>query len=150
MTSHWKAILGVMAVFILGGICGALSLSLFLGHRAAEVAKHGPEAVVDMLERRLTRHVELDARQKQQIHDLFLQNLQQRKQLQQQIQPQVRQLNWQTFQQINQLLRPDQREAFHQNLDAFRKHLGKFALDPTSENAPQQAVGSNGSSTNGP
>jgi hypothetical protein len=121
MNDHWKARFGVLLVFLLGGLVGGLSASIYFHHRMALFLERGPAAYVDVLERRLTRHLHLDASQKQQIHDDMMENLAQRKLLQAQIRPQVKMLNQQTIQQIRTILTPDQLIVFHENLAELHK-----------------------------
>jgi hypothetical protein len=136
MSSQWKAVLGVILIFLFGWASGALCTTLFFAHRTEELIKRGPETVVDLLERRLTRNLHLDADQQQQIHGLFMENVNERRELQRQIQPEVQRLNWQTFRQISAILRPEQRQILRQNLETFRQRFGKYALNPNAD-SPQ-------------
>ena len=136
MNSTWKAILGVIAVFIFGWLAGVLSASVFIGHRAMALYRGGPAAVEQLLEKRLTRGVGLDATQRQQIHGYVMENVNQRLQLQKQLQPQIRALNQQTLKEIDAVLRPEQAEKFHANLDYFRMHAGRSFFNPGGEDSP--------------
>ena len=142
MTSHWKAVLGVILVFIFGCLSGTLATSVFFYHRTTEFLQRSPEGMADLLERRMTHNLGLDANQQQQIHTCFMENVAQRKQLQLQIQPQVQMINRQTLQQIDAVLRPDQRERFHENLVQFRKRFGKSPFNPNAGNQPVLPPGS--------
>lgn len=136
MTSHWKAVLGVLLIFILGFTSGLVAASIFV-HRKFEAFLKHPEAVAEAtLEKRLTSHLELDPNQKQQIHAIFARNLEERKQLNQQIQPQVRMANLGTFQEINAILRPDQQQRFRENIEQFRNRFGKAAANADAGNLP--------------
>lgn len=134
MTTHWKAILGIMLVFIFGCFFGALATSAFFYHRTTQLLQRGPEGVADILERRMTRNLGLDANQRQQIHACFMNNVTQRRALQVQIQPQIQMLNRETLQQINAVLRPDQQEQLRQNLIQFRQRFGKSPFNPAAGN----------------
>jgi len=79
--------------------------------------QHPAVAMSAMLEQRLTGNLGLDANQKQQVHEYFLENLQKQKELRKEIQPRVQFLNRQTVQQVTAILRPDQSELFHQNIE---------------------------------
>jgi len=136
MTSHWKAILGVVLIFILGFTSGVVCSSIFVHRKMAAFLQH-PGAVAEAaLEKRLTKHLDLDADQKQKIHAYFMDNQQQRKELTRQIQPQVRALNVATFQQITAVLHPDQQERFRQNVEEFRNRFGKAAASADADNLP--------------
>jgi len=136
MNSTWKAILGVIAIFIFGWLAGVLSTSVFISHRVLALYRGGPAAVEQLLERRLTRGVGLDATQRQQIHGYVMENVNQRLQLQKQIQPQIQALNRQTLKEINAVLRPEQAEKFQANLDYFRMHAGRSFFNPGTDDAP--------------
>src|SRR5260221_6522380 len=97
MSNHWKAVFGVILIFIFGCLSGMLCTSLYLRHKAFDFMQRGPEAVTQLLEHRMTGNLNLDANQKEQIHDIILENLQQRKQLQREIQPRVQMANRQTL-----------------------------------------------------
>jgi predicted component of type VI protein secretion system len=117
MSKTWKAILGVILVYLFGCLSGAVSTSIFFQHKMIQFLRHPAVALSGELEKRLTKNLELDANQKQQVHECFLENLQQRKDLQKTIQPQVQALNQQTLERISAILRPDQREQFDQNVE---------------------------------
>ena len=137
MTSHWKAILGVILIYLFGCFSGGVSTSLFFHHKMLEFLQHPAVAESAALEKRLTRNLGLDANQKQQVHECFLENLEHWKELQKQIRPQVQTLNQQTKQQIIAILRPDPAELFHQNIEKFRKRWEVNALNQDTENQSQ-------------
>lgn len=136
MNSSWKAIVGVILIFFFGCATGWLSRSVLAYHQTVEFLQRGPEGAADVLERRLTRNLNLDPNQRQQIHACMLANVDQRKMLQLRIQPQVQMLNRQTLQQINSILQPDQREKLHENIELFRKRFGRGVFNPGAEMPP--------------
>ncbi len=145
MTSHWKAILGVLLIFVLGFTSGLVCSSIY-AHRKLETFLQQPAVVAEAaLEKRLTRKLDLDDKQQQQVHAFFEKNLEQRRALNQQVQPQVRMVNLQTFQEINAVLRPEQQERFRQNIEQFRNRFGKAANNAEASNLP--ALGNPASST---
>lgn len=140
-----KTFFGVLLVFVLGCAAGILVSSIYFSHRAAVFLQRGAPAFVEVLERRMTQGLNLDANQKEQIHQIFMDNLQERKKLQAQIQPQVQALNWQTVRQIKTVLRPEQMEAFHGNLAEFRRRFGRNrpgiqALDPDTPTVMENSL----------
>jgi len=130
MNSQWKAVLGILLVFVFGCASGWLLRSVVAYRQTTQLLQRGPEGMVDVLERRLTRRLALDANQKQQVHAYLMQNVLQRRQLQMQIQPQVLQLNRQTLMQIGSVLRPDQQEKLKDELVLFRKRFGRGPFSP--------------------
>jgi hypothetical protein len=153
MTPTWKAVIGVILIFILGWFGGALTTLAIAKHAAVALTQRNPEALATTLERLTTRDLGLSADQKEQLHALFLQNLRERIDLQKQIQPQVKALNRQTMQQIDALLTADQQQRFRDNLMVFKSRFGRnpFSVGPedkVSASAPPSPA--LGSSTNAP
>jgi LPS O-antigen subunit length determinant protein (WzzB/FepE family) len=148
MTSHWKAVLGVILIYLFGCFSGVVSTSIFFHHKLLEFLKHPSVAELAVLEKQLTGNLGLDEDQKKQVHACFLENLEQRKELQKQIQPQVQALNQQTRQQITAILHPGQVELFNQNIEKFRKHWAPTAFNQNAENPSSPPVQPAGAATN--
>jgi hypothetical protein len=134
MNKTWKAVLGVMLIYIFGCVSGGVSTSIFFHHKMIEFLRHPAVAMSAAEEKRLTWNLNLDANQKEQVHACFTDNLQQRKELQKQIQPQVLILNQQIVQKIIAILRPDQTELFRKNIEKFHKHWGETAFNSNTGN----------------
>jgi hypothetical protein len=132
MSPTWKAVIGVILIFILGWFGGALSTLVIVKHKAMMVQRN-PEALAIVLERQTTRNLGLDADQKSHLHSIFLDNLRQRMELQRQIQPQVKTINGQTLQQIDTVLKPDQQQKFHDNLVLFKDRFGRNPFNVGSD-----------------
>lgn len=133
MKKYWKAILGVILIFILGWVSGVITTSLTFRHKVLAVLQGGPAAIAQVFEKRMTRNLGLDDVQKQKVHDAFVKNLNQRMELQKTIQPQVLTLNQQTLSEINTVLKPDQQKKFLENINQFRRRFGKNPLNPVPE-----------------
>jgi hypothetical protein len=148
MTSHWKALVGVFLIFVLGCFFGGVATSIFFHHRMVVFLKNPNGALSAALEKRLTGNLDLDENQKQQIHECFEENMKRRKELQKRIQPQGRTINQQTIRRIDALLRPDQARIFHQNVEGFRKRLGAMSYNRDAENVFSSPAQDTDSSTN--
>jgi len=136
--------ISVILVFILGCLSGSLGTFVFVAHRTTVLLHRGAPAFAELVERRMTRHLDLDAAQKEKIQQFLVQNIDSRKQLQGQIQPDVQRLNFQTIQQIRSILRPDQARIFYDNLADYRKHLARAALPPGAANQPVPEIPADG------
>jgi len=136
MSTRWKAILGVILVYLFGCFSGGAVVSIIVHHKILAILQHPALAATEAMERRLTGNLHLDPTQKTEVHGYFMENLQQRKVLQKQIQPQVRALNEQTVDQITAVLHPDQAVIFHQNVDLLRKKFATLSSDQSSAPAP--------------
>ena len=137
-------------MFVLGWIAGALTSSIYFAHRANVFLQRGTPAFVELVERRLTRGLHLDAGQKAQVYDILMSNVTQRQELQKQIQPQVQRLNQESVRQIRAILHPDQLEAFRQNLEIWRLHHPRANLSPAdnaTNSAPVDATNAPASAT---
>ena len=145
MAKTWKAVVGVILIFILGWFGGALTTIVIARHRALVQLQRGPEALAIVLERQTTRNLGLNDDQKNQLHTLFVENLRQRMELQKQVQPQVKAVNRQTMQEIDALLTPDQQQRFHDNLVLFKDRFGRNPFNvggiDSPVPSPPQAVG---------
>ena len=150
MSKTWKAILGVILIFVFGFFSGIVVSSIVVKHKMAEFLKHPMVAISAALEKRLTGNLNLDADQKKQVDAYFKENLQRRRELQMQIQPQVQAANQTTFQEIKAVLRPDQAERFQTNVDALRQRIAKFTSDANSEFLPQPVSPAPSSSSGNP
>ncbi len=135
MNKTWKAILGVILIYLFGCLSGAVCTSLFMHHRVLYFLHHPFVAASAAMEKRLTGNLGLDANQKQQVHGYFIENLKHRGELQKEIQPQVQALNRGTVQQIAAILNPDQAKRFHQNIEDFRKRLAAKASNQDAGNS---------------
>jgi hypothetical protein len=128
MNKTLKVVAGVILVYLFGWISGALSSSIIIHHREADVLRRGPEAVATVVEKRLTRNLDLDAGQQQKLHDALVENVTQRWALQKQLQPQVQAVNHATMQEISAALQPAQLEQFRANLRLMRERSGRSVL----------------------
>jgi hypothetical protein len=140
MNSTWKAVIGVILVFILGWFGGALT-TLVIAHQrmlAAVDQKPGPLAV--MLERQTTRGLGLDEDKKQQMHTLLVDYLQQRFALQKQVQPQIQALNGETLKQIDALLTPTQQQQFRDNLVRIKQRFGRNPFNVGADDKPANSA----------
>jgi hypothetical protein len=128
MLQDWKPTLAVMLVFALG-VAAGLSLGLIIMHQHVNAAlRRESPAYEQLLERHLSRGLELDDGQRQRFHQALMANIEQRKQLQVQLQPQIQTLNFETRREIGSILNPQQLATFHHNLEDFRRRFGNAGL----------------------
>jgi hypothetical protein len=146
MNATWKAVVGVILVFILGWFGGALTTLVIAHHRMQVVIQHEPQALARFLEMQATRGLNLDDAKKQQMHEIIVTNIRQRIEMQKQIQPQIHAINAQTLQQIDALLTSDQQERFQENLMTFKQRFGRNPLNVGDEGVAK--AGTIGAGTN--
>jgi Spy/CpxP family protein refolding chaperone len=114
----WKAILGVVAVFLLGMIAGGL-LTFGVIRQMFPLA-HGPQARVEFIVRKMSRDLRLDAQQRRQLRAIVEEGQQEMKPVRQQMHPQVEAILDRADAKIRGILRPNQVKKFDE-LVAERK-----------------------------
>ena len=140
MNPTWKAVAGVILVFILGWFGGALTTLAIAHHQFVTIVQHDPEQTAALIERGVVRGLGLDKDKRKQVHGLIVDNIRQRLALQRQIQPQVKSINGQTLAQINALLTPDQQKQLHDNLLRIKQRLGRNPFPVSEADAAAPAV----------
>ncbi|BCS52025.1 hypothetical protein [Geobacter sp. SVR] len=115
-----KAILGILLVFLLGAASGSfLTYSVECGRRQS-LDRKSPQAKEDEIVRRLTKKLDLDSQQQEQVRAIVHEDYAAIRQIRRLSQPQVQARLEQGQGRINAILRPDQREKF-QKIIAERK-----------------------------
>ena len=107
---NWKAIVGVIAVFVLGGLAGSITTIGLVRHRL--VHGTGGQMMADLIVRRLSWELRLDRVQRAQLRDIVAEGQQEMKVVRKQIQPQVEDILTRSEAKVRVLLRPDQQEKF--------------------------------------
>jgi hypothetical protein len=128
MMRDWKSTLAVMLVFALGCAAGVLVAFIVMRQHVTSVLQRDSPAYEQILERRLTRGLDLDESQRERFHEALTANIEARKSLQKQIQPQVQALNIQTRRELRSILKPEQFAIFRRNLEDFRRRFGSPGL----------------------
>ena len=118
--TRWKAILGVVAVFLLGALAGGLVTIGVVGHRFRNRS--------DMIVRRLSWRLHLSAAQRDQLRGIVT-NAQQ--QIHQQVQPQIQVILAQSEDKVRAILQPDQLEEF--NKIAAERKARRAKIQPPSQ-----------------
>jgi hypothetical protein len=107
---NWKAIVGVIAVFVLGGLAGSITTIGVVRHRL--VHGHGSQMLANLIVRRLSWELRLDREQRSQLRVIVVEGQGEMKVIRKQIQPQVEDLLTRSEVKVRALLRPDQQEKF--------------------------------------
>jgi Spy/CpxP family protein refolding chaperone len=107
---NWKAIVGVIAVFLLGGLAGSFTTIAIVRHRL--VRGHGSQMMADLIVRRLSWELRLDRAQRAQLRVIVHEGQQEMKPVRRQIQPQIEDILTRSEAKLRAVLRPDQQEKF--------------------------------------
>jgi hypothetical protein len=107
---NWKAIVGVIAIFVLGGLAGSITTIGLVRHRL--VHGHGSQMLENLIIRRLSWDLRLDRAQRSQLRVIVAEGHEEMKVIRKQIQPQVEELLTRSEAKVRAMLRPDQVEKF--------------------------------------
>src|SRR5207244_2082973 len=89
---NWRAIAGVALIFLLGMIAGGLIAGKIIEKRVGAVLRGGPQAVSEMIVRRLSRQLGLDKSQREKVAAIVGDAGKQVRQVRRQIEPQLREV----------------------------------------------------------
>lgn len=116
---HWKAILAVAGIFLLGALAGGLVTARVIQRRAQHMA-HRPHAVEEMIVRRLSWRLGLDEAQRMQLRAIVRDGQQEMQPLRREMEAVLERAASQT----RLILRPEQREKFDKFAGARRAKWG--------------------------
>ena len=109
---NWKAIAGVVLVFILGALAGAIVAHRVCHHRIESILTGGSEVRREMIVHRMTHRLDLDDSQRRQLDTIMNETHTQVAAARRQIQPQVDEIISRSQDKVRAILRPDQRDKF--------------------------------------
>jgi len=109
---NFKAIAGILLVFLLGAAGGALVTHMIHEARFERFISGGHRTREDVIVERLTRKLDLDGRQQEQVRAIMHETHDGIRQVRSRIHPQIEALLTAGQDRIKAVLRPDQREKF--------------------------------------
>ena len=122
---NWKAIAGVLLVFVLGIAAGAFGTIGVVRHR---LMHRGPRVMADFVVRRLSWQLRLDSAQRAQLRLIVDEGWEQIKAVHHQVQPEVETILSNSEVKVRAILRPDQQTKF-EKLIAERKAKWAISTD---------------------
>jgi Spy/CpxP family protein refolding chaperone len=109
---RWKSILGVLLVFLLGALAGA-AVEHRVGRQSVEAVLSGRGgATVDLIVRRLSRSLDLDPAQRDQVRTIVTETRRDIVGIRKPVQAQVEAAIERSRARVRAILRPDQQEKF--------------------------------------
>jgi len=123
---NWKAIAGVCLIFILGGAAGSLGTAIIIHKRIQHYLQGGPQAMNELIAKRLTRRLDLNADQQAKLKSLLDESRDKIKDARREIQPQVVQIISEYKGKIRDILTPDQQKKFDDIVAANKGRLQQF------------------------
>lgn len=133
----WKFRAGIVAVFVLGAVVGAVGTGIAVRYRASDFAFATPEQVVEHIMSRLSHELHLSAAQEKEIAPIVWDGFTKMRTLRSSLTPQVEALTAETAVRIKQHLDAEQQVRLD-NYDAkILQHWRRFAspLGPPPEGA---------------
>jgi Spy/CpxP family protein refolding chaperone len=109
---RWKSIVGVLLVFLLGALAGAAVVHRFDRQGVEAVLSGRGGATVDLIVRRLTRSLDLDPAQRDQVRAIVTETRRDIVGIRKPVQAQVEAAIERSRARVREILRPDQREKF--------------------------------------
>ena len=131
---NWKAVLGVIAVFVLGGLAGSFTTIAVVRHRL--ISGRGPQMFDDFIVRRLSWELRLDHDQRVQLRAIVAEGHKEMHAIRVQVHPQVEEILSRSENKLRAVLRPDQQEKLDK-LIAERK--ARWAESQSDYSSPPAA-----------
>ena len=120
-----KAIIGIILVFAFGAASGAVVTHMIHRTKLESFINGGPEAKEEVILSRLTRKLDLDGRQQEQVRSIIHENHLAMRQVRKQYRPQIQAILEQGQSRINAVLRPEQRDKFRGIIEERKLHRQK-------------------------
>ena len=118
---NFKAIIGIMLVFALGAASGAVAMHMIHRDRMETFIKGGPESREEFIVSRLTRKLDLDSRQQDQVRTIVHENHLAMRQVRRQFHPQIQAILDQGQARVSAVLRPEQQAKFRQIIEERKR-----------------------------
>jgi Spy/CpxP family protein refolding chaperone len=126
ITKHWKEILTLISVFVLGLIVGVIGTVKVIQSKVSEFKKAGPEGVAKFVGGRLSKQLDLDEDQKKEVERVVVESQEKLKALRVQAMPEVREIVKDGEAQIMDVLNPDQAEKFQKLINERKTAWSHF------------------------
>jgi len=118
---NFKAIAGILLVFLLGAASGALVTHMIHKARFEHFISGGHRMREDVIVERLTKKLDLDGSQQEQVRAITHETHEGIRQVRNRIHPQIEALLTAGQDRIKTVLRPDQREKFDRIIAEWKK-----------------------------
>ncbi len=112
----WKAVSGVILVFLLGVLAGGLADRMVCWHRVEAIISGGPAARRELIIRKLSCELKLNAEQKAKLEEIAKDTHAQIHEVKKQIKPQVDAIIAASADKVRAMLTPEQKVKFEKFL----------------------------------
>ncbi|MBE0605451.1 MAG: hypothetical protein IH610_04095 [Deltaproteobacteria bacterium] len=122
---RWKSILGVLLVFLLGVLSGAAICHRFDRQSVEAVLSGRGNATVDLVVRRLSRSLDLDPAQQDQVRAIVTETHREIVEIRKPVRAQVMATLENSRIRVRAILRPDQQAKFDRIRGGHRRRMGR-------------------------
>jgi Spy/CpxP family protein refolding chaperone len=122
---RWKSIVGVLVVFLLGALAGAAIVHRVDRQSVEGVLSGRRGATADLIVRRLTRSLDLDPAQQDQVRAIVTETRHDIGEIRKPVQPQIEATIERSRARVRAILRPEQQEKFDRIQAERRKRRGQ-------------------------
>jgi hypothetical protein len=141
----WKFKLGVVAIFALGAVVGAVATGLYFRYGVSRFELSRPDQAVSHVMRRMNRELGLNDEQRQAIEPIVLDGIMKMRALRARLSPEVETLVAETSGRVKKHLNPDQQrrldEHYAEVLRRWRVYAGPGPVPSGSPGAGAAATG---------
>ena len=123
--NRWKPILGVLLVFLLGALAGAAVVHRVDRQSVEAVLAGRGGATADLIVRRLTRSLDLDPAQRDQVRAIVTETRRDIVEIRKPVQAKIEEALERSRGRVREILRPDQQEKFDRIQSERRKRRGR-------------------------
>lgn len=117
-----KAIIGIVIIFGLGAASGAIVTHMVERAKLESFIKGGPELKEETLVLRLTKKLDLDKQQQEQVRNIVHENHLAMRQVRRQCRPQIETILEQGQARIKAVLKPEQQKKFRELIEERKRH----------------------------
>ena len=139
--NKWKAIAGVLLVFILGGLAGVFGTMCICRHRGEWLMKGGPHTYGEAVVRRLDHELKLSEEQRRQVEVIVTDARTEIKELRKQAQPKIDAVFNQAVNRISAILSPEQRVKFEKFVEKRRERMKRRKDESASQDNAKKCNG---------
>ena len=136
--NKWKAIAGVVLVFVLGGLAGAFGTMCICRHRGGWLMGGGPHNYGEAVVRRLDHELKLSAEQRRQVEVIVNDARTEIDELRKQAQPKIDAVFEQAVKRVGAILSSEQRVKFEKFVEKKREGMKRWRDGSASQDNPKE------------
>ncbi|MCX7886346.1 MAG: hypothetical protein N3B01_03685 [Verrucomicrobiae bacterium] len=128
---HWKVILGVTAVFLLGALAGALLMHRIYQKRIRSYVRNQAAVSSEWIVRQMSRQLKLTAEQREKLLPVINDTRRRLNEIRVESEPKIRETFQDMERQIREILTPEQRDKFDKLSAEHKKRWARSVSTPS-------------------